>query len=114
MANVYFKALINYGATNNIINSYVFNKMPLHIRRRKNITNPNLTSVTGYKLDAKGSIHLDVRRDNRIVPRNFIICNNFPYEAIIGTIFLRSNKVLLDKANERLVYRVCQGKGFLP
>jgi hypothetical protein len=55
-------------------------------------------------LDAKGSIRLNVKRDNRFFPTNFIICNNFPYEAIIGANYLMSNKVLLDVANERLVY----------
>ena len=35
VANVYFKALIDSDATVNIINSYVFNKLPPHIRRRK-------------------------------------------------------------------------------
>jgi hypothetical protein len=55
-------------------------------------------------LDAKGSIRLDVKKDNRIFLKNFIICENFPYEAIIGAKFLKSSKVLLDVANERLVY----------
>jgi hypothetical protein len=82
----------------------MFNKFLPHIRRRTNVNNPYLTSVTGNKLDAKGSIHLDVKRDDRIFPTSFIIWNNFPYEAIIGANFLRSNKVLLDEANERLVY----------
>ena len=78
--------------------------LPPHIRQQRNFNNPNLTSVTGNKLDARGSIRLNVKRDNRIFPTNFIICDNFPYEAIIGAIFLRSNRVLIDVANERLVY----------
>jgi hypothetical protein len=67
--------------------------------------------VTGHKLDAKGSIHLNVKRDNRIIPTNFIICDNFPYEAIIGAKFLKSNRVLLDVANEGLIYPNKVGEG---
>ena len=102
--NVYFTALVDSGATVNIINSCVFNTLPLHIRRQKNPNNPNLTSVTGHKLNAKGSICLNLKRDNRTFMTNFIICDNLPYEAIIGANFLRSNRILLDVANEKLVY----------
>jgi hypothetical protein len=76
----------------------------VYIKRRKNFNIPSLTSVTGHRLEAKGSIRLDVTKDNRIFPTNFIICKNFPYEAIIDANFLKSNKVLLDIANHRLVY----------
>jgi hypothetical protein len=55
-------------------------------------------------LDAKGSIRLDVKKANKIFPTNFIICRNFPYEAIMGANFFKSNKALLDDGNERLVY----------
>ena len=71
VANVYFKALVDSGATVNIINSGIFNMLPPHIKRQRNVNNPNLTSVTGHKLDAKGSIRLDVKRDNRIFPDKF-------------------------------------------
>jgi hypothetical protein len=99
VTNIYFKALVDSGTTVNIIN-----RLPLYIKGRKNFNNPNLTSVKGHKLDAKGSIPLDAKKDNRIFSTIFIICNNFSYEAIISANFLKANSVLLNVANERLVH----------
>ena len=54
VVNIYFKALIDSGATANIINSCVFDMLPPHIRQQRNFNNPNLTSVTGHELDKRG------------------------------------------------------------
>jgi len=39
----------------------------------------------------KGSIYLTRIKDNRNFPTRFIICNNFPYQAMIGAIILKAN-----------------------
>ena len=102
--NIYFSALIDSGATVNVINSSVFNKLPNYIKRRMSNICPNLSSVTGHDLDVKGTVYLALRKDNRNFYTRFIVCKNFPYEAIIGANFLKSNKILLDVANSKFIY----------
>ena len=79
--NIYFSALIDSGATVNVINTSVFNKLPNYIKRRMSNICPNLSSVTGHDLDVKGTVYLVLRKDNRNFYTRFIICKNFPYEA---------------------------------
>ena len=91
--SIYFSALIDSGATVNVINTSVFNKLPKYIKRRMSNICPNLSSVTGHNLDVKGTVYLALRKDNRNFCTRFIICKNFPYEVIIGTNFLKANKI---------------------
>ena len=102
--NIYFSALIDSGTTVNVINTSVFNKLPNYIKRRMSNICPNLSSVTGHDLDVKGTVYLALRKDNRNFYTRFIVCKNFPYEAIIGANFLKSNKILLDVANSKFIY----------
>ena len=102
--NIYFSALIDSGATVNVINTSVFNKLPNYIKRRMSNICPNLSSVTGHDLDVKGTVYLALRKDNKNFYTRFIVCKNFPYEAIIGANFLKSNKILLDVANSKFIY----------
>ena len=51
-----------------------------------------------------GTVYLALRKDNKNIYTRFIICKNFPYEAIIGTNFLKANKILLDVANSKFIY----------
>jgi hypothetical protein len=60
--------------------------------------------VTRHNLEVKGSIYLTISKDNRSFPTRFIICKNFPYEAIIGSNFLKTNNILLDVANSKFIY----------
>ena len=49
-------------------------------------------------------MYLALRKNNRKFYTRFIICKNFPYEAIIGANFLKANKILLDVANSKFIY----------
>jgi len=100
----HISALIDSGATVNVINTSVFNKLPNYIKRRMSNICPNLSSVTGYDLDVKGTVNLALGKDNTNFYPRFIVCKNFPYEAIIGANFLKSYKILLDVANSKFIY----------
>jgi len=84
VGNIYFSALIDSGATVNVINTSVFNKLPNYIKQRMYTMCPELSSVTGHNLDERGTVYLNLRKDNRNFHTRFIICKNFPYEAMIG------------------------------
>ena len=48
------------------------------------------SSVTGHDLDVKVTVYLALRKDNRNFYARFMVCKNFPYQAIIGANFLKS------------------------
>ena len=75
--NIYFSALIDSGATVNVINTSVFNKLPNYTKRRTSNMCPNLSSVTGHDLDVRGTVYLALRKGNRNFYTRFIICKNF-------------------------------------
>ena len=104
MQGSFFSALIDSGATVNVINTSVFNKLPNYIKRRMSNICPNLSSVNGHDLDVMGTVYLALHKDNKNIYTRLIICKNFPYEAITGTNFLKANKILLDVANSKFIY----------
>ena len=65
---------------------------------------PHLSSVIEHDLDVKGTVYLALRKDTRNFYTRFIICKNFPYQAIIGANFLKANKILLDVENSMFIY----------
>ena len=75
-----------------MINASEVNKLPNHVKQKLSNICPDWPSVTGHDLDVKGSIYLTRLKDNRNFPTQFIICKNFPYQAIIGAIFLKPIK----------------------
>ena len=87
--NIYFSALIDAGATVNVINTSVFNKLANYIKRRTSNICPNLSSVTGHDLDVKGTLYQALRKDNRNFYTRFIVCKNCPYKAIMGANFFK-------------------------
>ena len=87
VANIYFSALLDSGATVFVINAFVYHKLPNCIKRQMSKICPNLLSVTRHDLDVKGSVYLTIHKDNKNFPTRFIICKNFPDEVIIGANF---------------------------
>ena len=74
VANIHFSALLDSGATVNVISAFVYHKLPNYFKQQMSKICPNLLSVTGLDLDVKGSVYLTIQKDNKNFPTRFIIC----------------------------------------